>query len=34
MLLFAINIANFVVIFCTNLAAKAMMVSLSRLAAR
>jgi hypothetical protein len=34
MLLFTINIANFVVIFGANLAARAMMVSLSRLAAR
>jgi hypothetical protein len=34
MLLFTIDIANFVVIFCANLAARAMMVSLSRLAAR
>jgi hypothetical protein len=34
MLLFTINIANFVVIFGTNLAARAMMVSTSRLATR
>jgi hypothetical protein len=34
MLLFTINIANFVVIFGSILAARAMMVSLSRLAAR